>query len=62
MSSTELKTKLEQAHRILFMEGLAEDSSRGHITARDEDGLVYIKPWGMGFEKVTAADLQKIGP
>ncbi len=60
MNSTDLKTKLEQAHRILFMEGLAEDSSRGHITARDEDGLVWIKPWGMGFEKVTAGDLQKI--
>ena len=60
MSSAALKFRLEQAHRILFTEGLAEDSSRGHITARDEDGLVYIKPWGMGFEKVTAADLQKV--
>ncbi len=60
MNSSALKLKLEQAHRILFAEGLAEDSSRGHITARDEDGLVYIKPWGMGFEKVKAGDLQKI--
>lgn len=55
-----LRIKLEQAHRILHMEGLAEDSSRGHVTARGEDGLVYIKPWGMGFERVKAEDLQGI--
>jgi len=54
----ELRTKLEQAHRILHMEGLAEDASRGHITARSEDGRVYIKPWGAGFEDVTAAEFQ----
>jgi L-ribulose-5-phosphate 4-epimerase len=54
----ELRTKLEQAHRILHMEGLAEDSSRGHITVRSEDGRVYIKPWGIGFEDVTARDFQ----
>lgn len=55
-----LRLKLEQAHRILHAEGLAEDSSRGHITARSTDGLVYIKPWGMGFEKVRADDFQGI--
>jgi ribulose-5-phosphate 4-epimerase/fuculose-1-phosphate aldolase len=55
-----LRMKLEQAHRILQMEGLAEDSTRGHITARSEDGLFYIKPWGMSFEKVSAADLQGV--
>ncbi len=60
MHSDALRVVLEQAHRILFMEGLAEDSSRGHVTARDDDGLVYIKPWGMGFEKVRARDFQKI--
>jgi L-ribulose-5-phosphate 4-epimerase len=48
------------AHRILHMEGLAEHSTRGHITARSEDGLVYIKPWGSAFEWVTANDMQGI--
>jgi len=55
-----LRYQLEQAHRILHMEGLAEDSSRGHVTARGEDGLVFIKPWGMGFEKVKAKDFQAV--
>ena len=54
----ELRKKLEYAHRILHMEGLAEDSSRGHITARGSDGRFYIKPWGVGFEDVTARDFQ----
>ena len=51
-----LRTKLEQAHRIMHMEGLAEDASRGHITARGENGRFYVKPWGIGFEDVTAQD------
>jgi ribulose-5-phosphate 4-epimerase/fuculose-1-phosphate aldolase len=55
-----LRLKLEQAHRILHAEGLAEDSSRGHITARSTDGLVYIKPWGIGFDKVRADEFQEI--
>jgi ribulose-5-phosphate 4-epimerase/fuculose-1-phosphate aldolase len=55
-----LRLKLEQAHKIVHAEGLAEDSSRGHITARGTDGLFYIKPWGMGFEKVRASDFQGI--
>jgi ribulose-5-phosphate 4-epimerase/fuculose-1-phosphate aldolase len=55
-----LRIKLEQAHRILHMEGLAEDSTRGHITARGENGLVYIKPWGTAFEKVKAAEFQGV--
>ena len=36
MKNEALKLKLEKAHRILHMEGLAEDTSRGHITLRDE--------------------------
>ena len=55
-----LRVALEQAHKILHMEGLAEDSSRGHVTARSEDSLVYIKPWGVGFESVKAEGLQGI--
>lgn len=58
----ELRIKLEQAHRILFMEGLAEDASRGHITTKSEDGRIYIKPWGMGFEEVKAQDFQGVDP
>ena len=54
----ELRVKLEQAHRILSMEGLAEDSTRGHITARSEDGLFYIKPQGTAFEWVKADQMQ----
>ena len=53
-----LRVKLEQAHRILQMEGLAEDSTRGHITARSEDGLFYIKPQGTAFEWVKADQMQ----
>jgi hypothetical protein len=29
------------------MEGLAGDASRGYITARSEDGRIYVKPWGV---------------
>ena len=54
----ELKKKLEEAHRILHREGLAEDASRGHITAKSEDGKIYVKPWGTGFQEVKAADFQ----
>ena len=56
----ELKIRLEQAHRIAHMEGLAEDASRGHITVRSEDGRVYVKPWGVGFEEVRARDFQGV--
>ena len=56
----ELRSKLEQAHRILHMEGLAEDASRGHVTARTGDGRIYIKPWGVGFEEVKAGDFQAV--
>lgn len=53
----ELKNKLEKAYKILYLEGLAEDTSRGHITLRTEDNKIYIKPWGVGFEEVTAKNL-----
>jgi len=43
----ELKNKLEQAHKILFMEGLAEDATRGHLTVKSDNNRIYIKPWGM---------------
>ena len=49
-----LRSKLEEAHRILHIEGLAEDASRGHITAKSEDGRIYIKPWGVGFKEARA--------
>ncbi len=53
----ELGKRLEKAYKILYLEGLAEDTSRGHITLRTEDGKIYIKPWGVGFEEVTAENL-----
>jgi L-fuculose-phosphate aldolase len=52
-----LKKKLEEAYHILHMEGLAEDTIRGHVTARTNDNRVYVKPWPLGFEEVTAEDL-----
>jgi ribulose-5-phosphate 4-epimerase/fuculose-1-phosphate aldolase len=39
------------------MEGMAEDTTRGHMTAKADDGTIYIKPWGVGFEEVTPGDL-----
>jgi ribulose-5-phosphate 4-epimerase/fuculose-1-phosphate aldolase len=58
LTNQELRLKLEQAHRILSMEGLAEDSTRGHITVRGEGGLFYIKPHGTAFEWVKADQIQ----
>ncbi len=57
----ELKIRLEQAHKILYMEGLAEDTTRGHVTVKSTDHRIYIKPWGMGFEEVTAEDFLGAG-
>ena len=54
----ELRVKLEQAYRILSMEGLAEDSTRGHVSARGENGLFYIKPHGTAFEWVKGDQMQ----
>jgi L-fuculose-phosphate aldolase len=53
-----LRVTLEQAYRILSMEGLAEDSTRGHVTARGEGGLFYIKPQYTAFEWVKADQMQ----
>ena len=52
-----LKRKLAQAYHVLHMEGLAEDTIRGHITARNEGNRIYIKPWRLGFQEVTAKNL-----
>jgi len=56
-ANRDLKAALAQAYGILFREGMAEDTTRGHITAKAADGTIYIKPWGMGFEEVKAGDL-----
>jgi L-ribulose-5-phosphate 4-epimerase len=53
----ELRVKLEQAYRILYTEGLAVDYTRGHITARSEDGMFYIKPYPAPFETVKADEM-----
>jgi L-fuculose-phosphate aldolase len=52
-----LKRKVAQAYQVLHMEGLAEDTIRGHITAKSYDGRIFIKPWRLGFEEVTAKNL-----
>jgi len=52
-----LKKRVAQAYHVLSMEGLAEDTIRGHITARTEDNSVYIKPWPLGFAEVTQNNL-----
>ena len=52
-----LRQRLEKAYRILHVEGLAEDTSRGHISLRDEKNRIYLKRWGIGFEEVTARNL-----
>ena len=52
-----LRAKLKQAYQVLHQEGLAEDTIRGHVTARSEDNRIYIKPWILGFEEVTAGGL-----
>lgn len=58
----ELKIKLEQAYKILYLEGLPKNETLGHITAKSEGDRIYIKPWGMGFEEVTAQDLLCVDP
>ncbi len=60
MMNEALRSKLEQAHRILYEEGLAEDASRGHITVKSDDGRIYVKPWGVGFQEVRADDFQGV--
>ncbi len=52
-----VKERIEKAYKILYMEGLAEDTFRGHITARTSPEGIYIKTWGKGFGEVTARDL-----
>jgi L-ribulose-5-phosphate 4-epimerase len=37
------------------MEGLLR-TTRGHLTVKSENHIVYIKPWGMGFEEVKAQE------
>ncbi len=53
----EAKTELAKAHRILHMEGLVEDTYRGHITLRTGEGIVYIKAWAKGFQDVDETNL-----
>ncbi len=55
--TNEIKIKLAQACRILYMEGLA-DYNLGHASCRlAGQELVYIKPQGLGLEEVKPDDL-----
>lgn len=56
MKKNELALKVALACRILYMEGHG-DFSLGHVSARDDDRLVWMKPSGFGLEEVTAEDI-----
>jgi L-fuculose-phosphate aldolase len=51
-----LAAKVALACRIVFMEG-QDDFSLGHISALDEEGLIWMKPSGLGLEEVREEDI-----
>lgn len=51
-----LAAKVALACRIVVMEG-QDDFSLGHISAIDEDGLIWMKPSGLGLEEVREEDI-----
>ncbi|ATW27158.1 class II aldolase/adducin family protein [Candidatus Formimonas warabiya] len=51
-----LAAKVALACRIVVMEG-QDDFSLGHISALDEDGLIWMKPSGLGLEEVREEDI-----
>lgn len=54
----ELRRKLALTYQILYLEGVARDDTLGHVSARlPNDGRIFVKPWGMGFEEVTPGNL-----
>jgi ribulose-5-phosphate 4-epimerase/fuculose-1-phosphate aldolase len=53
----EAKARLAQGHQILHMEGLAEDTYRGHITLKTESEIIYTERWAVGFQGVREMDL-----
>jgi ribulose-5-phosphate 4-epimerase/fuculose-1-phosphate aldolase len=53
---------LAAAFRILVGEGFSEHIS-GHITVRDDDsGNLWVNPWGLWWDEVTASDICVVSP
>ena len=53
---------LAAAFRILVAEGFSEHIS-GHITVRDDDsGNLWVNPWGLWWDEVTASDICVVSP
>jgi ribulose-5-phosphate 4-epimerase/fuculose-1-phosphate aldolase len=54
------RQKLACAFRILAREGFTENIA-GHITMRDKDtDHLWVNPWGLWWEEVTASDLCRV--
>jgi ribulose-5-phosphate 4-epimerase/fuculose-1-phosphate aldolase len=52
--------KLAAAFRILDWEGFTENIA-GHVTMRDEGrGCLWVNPWGLWWEEITASDLCRV--
>ena len=53
---------LAAAFRILVGEGFSEHIS-GHITVRDDEtGNLWVNPWGLWWDEVTASDVCVVSP
>jgi ribulose-5-phosphate 4-epimerase/fuculose-1-phosphate aldolase len=56
-----VEQELACALRILAHEGWQENLS-GHITWADDDGAMWVNPWGMWWSEVTASDIMRVSP
>lgn len=59
MDSMPCREKISLSSKILIMEGHG-DFNLGHVSARDYDGSIWIKPAGMGQEEISASDVISI--
>ena len=54
------QTKVARACNILYMEGHT-DTVYGHFSARsDDDGVIWMKPAGLGLEEVRPDDVLQL--
>lgn len=56
----DVRQKLACAFGILARSGFTENIA-GHITVRADEGL-WINPWGLWWEEITASDLCRVSP